>query len=186
MKRGNEENILYVGLDETNHGGNPELCMAVFSTLQRDSRPRTLEFKRKNYDLLLGANKRDYRFLILFRNQIKESENKLALVAHSLIIPYLKSKKLEEDDDNNHFKEIRVLLDGRLNSSDATSVKKRLENYADNVICRGLIKHKRGGRKITYQQPLIIAYADILAHHLYFKNSLGELNKNPNIVDFKQ
>ena len=95
MKRGSVENILYIGLDESNHGGNPEICVAIFSTLQKDSRPRTLDFKRKDYNLLSGVDKRDYRFLMLFKNQIKESENKLAIVAPSLIIPYLKSKGLE-------------------------------------------------------------------------------------------
>ena len=190
MKRGSVENILYIGLDESNHGGNPEICVAIFSTLQKDSRPRTLDFKRKDYNLLSGVDKRDYRFLMLFKNQIKESENKLAIVAPSLIIPYLKSKGLEnkgdKEEENDKFKEIRIFLDGRLNRLDANFIKKGLEDYADNVVCRGLIKHKRGRRKITYQQPLIIAYADVLAHHLFFKNSLGELNKDPNIVDFKQ
>jgi len=175
--RGHERRVLYIGLDESNHGGDPEICTAVFSTFPNDAKFDTYKYGKKYDSLLsrLNTPELDYNFLTLYRNQIPENKNKLAISAPSLIIPYLEKIPFQ-------FHEIKTLFDGRIKIEDKNLIINKLNPYAKKITCKGFIKYKEGkGKNITYNQPKIIPIADTLANHLY-NQSLRQINENPQRV----
>jgi len=174
QKRG----VLYIGIDESNHGRYPEICVAVFSGLREDCRPYRFPIPR-DYTLLskLDSKKRDYRFLILTKPQIRESRSKTALIAPSLINPYL---------EENNFDEVRILVDGKFYRENIKTLVKGLKT-SSRVLCRGFVNRKKkikGKKGIkSYVQPFIIGLADITASELYSRVTLRELHKNERLLE---
>ncbi len=162
---------LYIGLDESNHGNYPEICVATFSTLRVDCRPKKFQLDRVYTRLrCLEHPQRNYRFLILSNEQIKETKSKTSLIAPSLINPYLNGKDFEE---------IKILLDGYFSRNDIKILKYGLETDA-RILCRGFINRKnkiKKNRRAYYIQPFIVGLADLKANELYSLRPLEELNK---------
>ena len=191
-RRGRNRNILYIGLDESNHGRYPEICVAVFSTILNDCRPSRLRLGKRDFSLMskFQSPKRDYRFMIINKNQIPKKRNSLSIVAPNLIIPYLKEKET--------FDELRIFIDGNLKLKERRFLKRKLEDYASRILCRGFINYKKKIKKENkdrglgkreksryYVQPFIIGLADLTANNFYTERSFRENILDPKIIDFK-
>lgn len=157
-----KKRVLYIGLDESNHGRFPEVCVAVFSKIPEDAHLHKF-FCKGDPTLLckLPSENRDYRFLFLREGQTERSQTNLSIVASSLILPYFRSR--------GRFDRIEIYIDGRLNYWERTSIKESLSEYSGSFFVKGFIKHwKRNCRHIrSYIQPYILGIADSKAHSLY-------------------
>ncbi|MFA5173863.1 MAG: hypothetical protein WC438_01655 [Candidatus Pacearchaeota archaeon] len=181
-----KKRVLYVGLDESNHGKFPEICVAVFSRIKRDTESSQFIIRHKDLSLLnnLKASFRDYRFLVLSANQIKAGKNRLSTVSNSLISPYLMQNTL--------FDKIQIYIDGAITGEDKDRIYENLETSCMEIEILGFNKHRQrrkvikenGKSRKYYHQPFIIGLADIVAYNLYYNYSLRELNDHPKKVGF--
>jgi hypothetical protein len=171
---------LYVGLDESNHGAYPELCLAYFSIIRKDSFVVETPVRRDpNLKSSLQSPRRDYRFLLLEEGNIQPHKNNLAITTPSLIIPYLKEK--------GPFKALSIFVDGRLDTPDQRHIQRELSDFAEDIEVKGVIKRKRKvkGKKLkVYKQPKVLLFADFQAHHLYTQFSLEQLHYHEKRVAF--
>ena len=177
-KEGVEKRVLYIGLDDSNHGVYPELCLAYFSTLPKDFNLQDFPFRR-NMSLLdrMQSPYRDYRFLILSPGDSSSRLNNLAIAAPSLILPYL--------EENEPFEELRIGVDGCLTSLSKDYVHNELSDFVGLISIQGYIKYKQGnGKNKVYRQPRILAFADVQVHHLYSTLTLDALKAHEKRVSF--
>jgi hypothetical protein len=177
-----EKRVLYTGLDESNHGKEPEICVAIFSTKQEDLAYRQFQLRNREFRKLqsLSSPYRDFRFLILNEKHILEKRNRLSIVSSSLIIPYL--------NEQEHFDEIDMYIDGSIFSQDKRTVIRGLKGYTEEINIQGIKnnkkKLKKGKINETYTQPFIIGLADLMANNLFRRHTLEELAEHPKKVEF--
>jgi len=169
-----DKKVLYVALDESNHGLFPEICVAIFSTIPEDAYAH--EFFCKGDPRLLcklPSENRDYRFLFLKPEQVKNTETNLTLAAPSLILPYLK-------DRLTSFDTINIYFDGRLDKPERKYTEQLFEKHARKIHARGFIKKWRPGCECTksFIQPYLLGVADAKAHSLYQEYDLAS---NPDV-----
>jgi hypothetical protein len=128
---------LYVGLDESNHRQDPEICVAVFSKIPKDCTPERINSRNRDSRLisLLDLPARDYRFLVLSKQDIDRGDNYLCIVAPSLVIPYISENNLELDV-------LRIFIDGRLESNGKGFVREKLSEYVSEIKIPGCPKKK--------------------------------------------
>ncbi|MFA5258964.1 MAG: hypothetical protein WC979_03540 [Candidatus Pacearchaeota archaeon] len=170
-----KKSVLYVALDESNHGRFPEVCVAIFSIIPEDAYKHEF-FSKGDLHLLcqLPSANRDYRFLFLDEHQLKPSQSNLTLVAPSLILPYLQSL-------TGGFDVMNIYLDGRLNKPERDHLDHSFERHVSKVHARGFIKRwKRADCDCSrsYIQPYLLGVADAKAHSLYEEYNLASA---PNI-----
>ncbi|MBR9704201.1 hypothetical protein GOV12_02225 [Candidatus Pacearchaeota archaeon] len=200
--RSNSNRVLYVGIDESNHGQYPEFCAAVFSTNVEHIRPVRFPIER-DFSIMYKFRKSSsvgYRLLVLNKKQIQESKSKMTVIAPKLILPYLDSLDYEPQ-------ELQILIDGGFFRSDVHLLKQGLEGSVERILCRGFENNKKrinknnrrrkrkynGSRKqlkreVFYVQPFIVGVTDIMVNN-YFKKyqkegSLDFLRENPHLVIF--
>lgn len=169
---GDKKHVLYVALDESNHGLFPEVCVAIFSTIPEDSHNHEF-FCKGDSKLLcqLPSENRDYRFLFLDKAQVKTGGNNLSLAAPSLILPYLRQH-------TGGFDTINLFFDGRLDIEERNSIEQCLEHFATTIHARGFIKRWRPGCECSksYIQPYLLGIADAKAHSLFEEYHLSSPN----------
>lgn len=105
MKRGLSE-ILYVGIDESNHGRFPEVFTAVISNLKNDSIERKSMTKvKKNFKRFPHGQYRDYTFLLARKADYERipSREMIGTVIGSLIV---------ESIDPKSTRNLEIYLDG--------------------------------------------------------------------------
>ncbi len=105
MKRGLSE-ILYVGIDESNHGRFPEVFTAVISNLKNDAIKRKYMKKiKKDFKRFPHGQYRDYTFLLAQKVDYERipSREMIGTVIGSLIV---------EDIDSRHTENLEIYLDG--------------------------------------------------------------------------
>lgn len=157
-KRGS--GILYVGIDESNHGRVPEIYTAVFSEFPSDVNPcYSLEKQRQNHQKLWAKLKRrDYSFLFVEkRDRYRFDKDLLGVVVASLVV-----------GSQTADRQIKIFVDAlekqkinRLRSmvAELTGIEKKfllIESGNDEVL------------------PLV-NYADELAHFLFRHATLGAM-----------
>ena len=186
--------VLYAGLDESNHhNGNehPEVCVAVFSTIKED-RECCVFNSSKNYSWkneMLKGTRRDYKFLLLNCNDIyPRRHNNLPIMAKSLILPVLKSEFCNQE-------RIEIYIDGVVTRNDKDSIIKGIPLNLE-VYIQGFIKYFKQDRnprdrKIAgkenskkFKQPPILKLADIIAHELFSCFTLERLSQHEKRVPF--
>jgi len=186
--------VLYVGLDESNHhNGNehPEVCVAVFSTIKDDRECRVFN-SSKDYawkNEMLKDARRDYRFLLLNCNDIyPKRHNNLPIVANSLILPVLKSRFCSPE-------RLEVYIDGVVTRDDKDRIIKGIPLNL-KVYVQGFIKYFKQDRnpyerKISgkenskkFKQPPVLKLADIIAHELFSCYTLERLSQHEKRVSF--
>jgi hypothetical protein len=157
------KSVLYVALDESNHGLFPEVCVAIFSTIPEDAQKQEF-FCKGDKRLLcqLPSENRDYTFLFLQRHQVKPSKSNLALAAPSLILPYLQAQE-------GRFDLVNIYLDGRLDMQERKSLEQEFGKHTTKVHAKGFIKRWRTSCECakSYVQHHILGIADAKAHSLY-------------------
>lgn len=186
--------VLYVGLDESNHhNGNehPEVCVAVFSAIKEDRECQIFN-SRKDYawkNEMLADARRDYRFVLLNCNDIyPRRHNNLPIVAKSLILPVLKSEFCNPE-------RLEIYLDGVITRNDKDSIAKDLPLNLE-VYVQGFIKYFKQERNLhdrrvagkenskRFKQPPILKLADIIAHELFSCYTLEKLSQHEKRVPF--
>lgn len=171
---GEKKSVLYVALDESNHGLFPEVCVAVFSTIPEDAQYQEF-FCKGDRRLLcqLPSENRDFRFLFLQKNQVKSDVNNLVLAAPSLVLSYLQEKM-------HQFELMNLYFDGRLGREERKSLEQEFGKHTARVRARGFIKRWRPHCECarSYVQPNILGIADAKAHELY-----EEYGLNSSLVD---
>jgi len=186
--------VLYVGLDESNHhNGNehPEICVAAFSSIKEDRECQVFNSK-KDYlwkDEMLKDAGRDYRFLLLNCNDIyPRRHNNLPIVANSLILPVLESESCNPE-------RLEIYIDGVVTRDDKDRIIKSLPLNLE-VYVQGFIKYFKQernpcDRKIAgkekskrFKQPPILKLADIIAHELFSCYTLEKLSQHEKRVSF--
>ena len=176
-----DKKILYVGLDDSNHGNYPEVCLAYFSTIKEDIYVRETTVKRDlTFRSRLQSPKRDYNFLLLEEANIGNGKNNLAIAAPSLIIPHI--------GQVGPFERLEIFIDGRLKSIDKEQIQKGLSRYANEIQIKGVIKNKKRiqGKEVKrYQQPFLLILADLQANYIYTEFSLEQLHNHPKRVFFQ-
>ena len=179
-----EKRVLIAGLDDSNHGRYPEICLGCFSTISSDKDKHRFN-KRRDPTLakdLLDPN-RDYRFLLLSEQDCNPKDNNLVLAAPSLIIPVIESY-------STSFECLYIFIDGRLKKIDKERLKETFRRYIRPegvVIVEGNIKRyfNLPPSKIEtyYNQPYILGLADYIAHYLL---TISDLQKHSKRVDFRR
>jgi hypothetical protein len=179
-KEGINRRVLYIGLDDSNHGNYPELALAYFSTITGDFLFDNFSFRRDpNLLNRLQSPKRDYRFLLFSQSDIVQGLDNLAVAGPSLIFPFIEQK--------GPFEGVVIGIDGHLNSASKSYLKQELSDYFETISVNGFIKYKQGhGKDKSYSQPRILAWADAQVHHLASTLSLKTLQAHEKRVPLRQ
>ena len=167
-----EKKVLTVGWDESGNGKSEIVCLATFSEFIQDARPE--KFKRKKDPKLLKrlkSQKRDYRFSLLDRELFLERFNKKPPFLYvSYVLPQLINDFIRE----SCFKKINIYIDGEVRAKDKHFIKQQLTTNAINITCQDFPKQifteEKPDNKNSiryYNQPSIIALADIKANSIY-------------------
>ena len=174
-----KKRVLWVGLDDSNHGNYPELALAYFSTISGDFLLDNFYFHRDpNLLNRLQSPRRDYRFLLFSKSDIVPGLDNLAVAGPSLIFPFIEEK--------GPFEEVVLGVDGHLNSSSKAHLRQELSDYFETISVNGFIKYKQGhGKDKFYSQPKILAWADAQVHHLASTLSLKNLQSHEKIVPLR-
>jgi len=83
----------YLGIDESNHGGNPEIIVAVHSVFPEDQKiaEEFLSKKRKQIDLENIIGERDFRYISISASLKKDymlTDRDIKAIAYSEMIKY--------------------------------------------------------------------------------------------------
>ncbi len=154
------EGVVYVGVDESNHGRIPEIYTAVFSTFDSDITPcKGLQKERKSHSRLWSMlTKRDYSFLLVGKPD-RETLGKdlLAAVVASLISGHV---------PQDHY--ARIFIDAL--------EKSRIPRMRNLISQLSEIDRKQLSIEVGNDDQLpIINNADELAHYLFRHATLDVL-----------
>ncbi len=168
--RGLEDNVLIVGLDDSNHAGErkSEIIVATFSFVHEDSLVKKFG-KRASYEEFqrwFSTNGIDYRFSILENKELEHVPTNIPHVAPFLIRNFLENYLFEIEN-------IKIYLDGILRKDQKEHIKRSFQEYP-NIIIDNFIK-----RHSLHECPNVVYMADILSHTLYHSDfqSLSESPK---------
>lgn len=177
IKKGVLEEILYVGVDDSNHAGKTkgEIIVATFSFYHKDSLVRKFPNKRE-YELVKNWFEdrdapKDFRFTVLFDEKYRHISNNLPVAA-----PYLIRNFLKDNQNNRKIKNIKIYFDGRLVPSQKKYMREVFSDFP-KVVVDNFIK-KRG----IHRCPFVVYSADVMAHSLY-KTEISKLLEHPKLVN---
>lgn len=184
----NTQTTLYVGADESNHGGDSrgEIVLTTFSTKREDGlvlpRQNRRDFPQTEKWLSEGG---DYRFTIVTYNPSDPlhsyNPNKgynLVLVAPLIVKQYILQKSASEKFEN-----LKMFFDGNMQGYQRRFVKSDFPDFPNCVIDNFNKKHRNEQGKLCprVECPRVVKEADSIANFLFTK-SLNELMANPNFV----
>lgn len=155
-KRGD---VLYVGIDESNHGRYPEIVAAVASPIASDARTLKMShakrIMKKELKRLLEHPYREFCWTSIEERQIKKTENPLVVAAPCLLAPLI---------DGKDFSRLEIFLDGELRQDEGLKLGLELIDILklEEVKVNNLVK-RHGG--FNYTQLLIMA--DGLAYYAF-------------------
>jgi len=132
--------ILYVGLDDSNHAGDSsgEIIIATFSYQHEDSVVKPFKNSRRpSYaERWVKREGRDTRFTILTHEKVRHSSYNLPIVAPFLIFDFLSTA--EEIPDH-----LKIYLDGRLEKKHKDLLREDFREDFPNVVIDNFIKKKK-------------------------------------------
>lgn len=186
---GENEIILGVGLDESNHGWDikkkGEIVVATFSLYSQDFVVKPFVNRRDSKKFSNWTNKpyADYNFTILFKDEYRKTYSNLLEVAPCLIKNYIE-KNLKEVG------EIKIYLDGRLEKGGRGILREHFLGYKgiEKVVVDNFIKKNKNKKGKISKRPLcpaLVYYADICANNL-FAEPFQELVRNERFVVCEQ
>jgi hypothetical protein len=170
-----EEIVLYAGIDESNHGHDNEIFVAVQSYEKKYSffgkyaksvdAGNPGETKKQRTERVVSEAP-DYSFLILqqeFKRKIPPS-HLIGVIISSLL----------QDVETEMCEKIKIYLDGEWKSTDILYIKDRTAD---------VLRIKKDEIEINYgakfdQKIKLVNFADHLAHYLFREKTLEELEKN--------
>lgn len=176
-------NVLYVGLDDSNHAGcsKGEVVVSIFSLIHEDSlvrgwgNGRLISSKLEDF---FENPERDFRFTLLTDERYRYSSQNLPQIAPNLINSYLK-------DFEGNIDTIKIYLDGVLKSHERKKLKQQFANIS-NLVVDNFIKKRRikKGKRIVkgHYCPRVVYVADSLANNLY-KEPIGKLLENEKMIN---
>lgn len=160
MQKEGLENILYVGLDDSNHAGERrgEIVVATFSFNHEDSLVKNFRRKRdfRRAENWLKNSETDYRFCVLMDEKFRHIYTNLPYTAPFLINSFLK-------DYSEEVSNIKIYLDGFVESKYRNLLKKSFSDYP-NLAVDYFIK-----RRGIHNCPNVVYMAHLLSHNLYSK-----------------
>ncbi len=162
-----ENRVLYVGIDESNHGKFPEVFVSVFSNLEKDIEKQPYIPKSRNHNKLFGKfSKRDYSFLLVSENDHKRIPKYefMGVVTASLI-----KDKVGRDIEN-----LLIYLDGEIGQTKQFFIK-----YLVSKTCNIEIKriHVKSGAGMDTKYK-IVNIADQMAHYLFREAPPKKISEN--------
>jgi hypothetical protein len=184
----NTQRTLYVGADESNHGGDSrgEIVLTTFSTKKEDGLVLPQQNRRDLSATELWLRQGgDYRFTIITYNPNDPLQSynpnkgyNLVLVAPLLARHYLIQKSASEKFDN-----LKMFLDGNMQGYQRRFVKSDFPDFPNSVIDNFNKKQRNKQGKLCpgIVCPRVVKEADTLAN-LLFTKPLTELMANPNFV----
>jgi hypothetical protein len=181
------ENTLYVGADESNHGGDArgEIVLTTFSTKKEDGLVLSQQNRRDLSATELWLRQgRDYRFTILtYHPEIKDSFNPNKAYNLVLVVPLLVRYYLLEKTSTLHPESLKIFLDGGMQGHHRRLIRADFPDFPNCTVDNFNKKHRNTQGKLCPDIvcPRVVKEADTLAN-LLFTKSLAELTDNPNFV----
>lgn len=170
--QGLESKILYVGVDESNHGRDNEIFVSAHSTLKSD----TIEGKypklrgkasgKKAY-LLSNFSQRDY-LLVLLQKEVSNRIKPYKLIGTIIV-------SLIQDIQHEDFERIHLLLDGEWTLNKQLYIK----DISSDLLNMPKDKMKIDCGSGYDQKYFIVNLADALANYL-FRCTYADLSVNKN------
>jgi len=163
-----ENETLYVGVDESNNHGDSNRAFIVATTF---SRKREDSFYvnysgRRDFSKLDKWLKegRDFRFSLLTSNSLKGMQPLATLVAPYLVSDYIFSLTIQP-------KNIKICFDGRLPRTHKEYIREYFTNHFENVVVENITKKRRAmarrSKQNRLQFPPVLIFADTLANKIY-------------------
>ncbi|MFH1326772.1 MAG: hypothetical protein ABIH59_01435 [archaeon] len=172
--------VLYVGIDESNHGLFPVIFVAAFSLFEKDILPPKEGVKiRKHANIISRVGGRDYSFLLASQGDYLKIPEKefLGRVVGSLLYKKLGGSREEFLKMNKRRKRLDLFIDGVVGTEE--------KNYVRDVVSEILLMRKRMVRVLSganYDTKYrVVNIADELAHYLLRECTEEELYSNPNL-----
>lgn len=174
MTKGDGDETIYIGIDESNHGRYPEIVVAVSSIAYSDSVPVQLTKRERMSEeeliRFLKNDKRDYRYRVIKEDDMKSSKNSLLLAIPFLVNSLICSQK-------NRSGSLEILIDGEVNLNDAQKIRTMCgevhrfynSSHIHFEMAKGYPKSKG-----KYKYPKLLVAADSLAHYIFRDESFRE------------
>lgn len=164
---------LFIGVDETNHGRDPEIVVAVFSPFNSDAKPKTV-YQRERIEIeelqkRFQSGDRQYLAVEIPKNKGNKTEGNYLTLA----LPSLVSRYLEENEPGEKIT-LGLSLDGEFLHGTILSLCARLNRFKNIEICSDKCKCFPKSRVNEYSYPPILDLADSLAHHIFRERRFSE------------
>tara|TARA_B100002003_G_C13862604_1_gene422195 strand:+ start:144 stop:683 length:540 start_codon:yes stop_codon:yes gene_type:complete len=175
-------NVLYTGLDDSNHAGTSkgEIIVSVFSSIQEDSLVRGWGNGRLTSSKLeefFDNPQRDFRFTLLTDEKYRYSSQNLPQIAPHLINSYLNELDREVET-------LKIYLDGVLKSHERKNLRGKFIEFPNLVVDNFIKKRKKKNKRIVkgHYCPKVVYVADSLANKLY-KEPIGKLLEHEKMIN---
>jgi len=179
---------LYVGLDESNHGRDPEIIVAVFSQIEGDaakSRIRKRIIKkgqsRSGNDYRMGEiqakrfiahERRDLRYASVPRELLERDDRDINLSPIIRVAPCLIGDYLDELSSGV---QLNILIDGDVRSLEidrlGTSLSRVVSSKKNHKHSIGGISYYPKSKNGSFVYPKILVAADSFAHYIFRQES---------------
>lgn len=164
--------VLYVGVDESNHGRFPEYFAAIFSKFKQDTLRGEFVKKESINRLFERLKKRDSTFLLLEESHYEGKNPKRNAGKFTLIDKVVGS--LMKGTDMTEYERIKILIDGEFTVSKQNYIRDSVSDTC-NLDSSRLTIHC--GPQFD-EKYLLVNMADELAHYLFRNPNLEKLPKN--------
>jgi len=161
--------LVHLGLDESNHGRNPEVIAGVFSTRDSDVKLEYRKSRKKvNKEGLMRyflSGFRSWKILAMPQHLIEEHTHPLAQALPIFLNRYLLS--------NQENFSLDILLDGEIQGLGRLRINLK-EHFPNIEILRLRCFRKGNDHTLPYESSKIIRVADALASRAYYKLFRGK------------